>query len=182
MNNRSRKVEKMAKMGMLIALSLVLISIPFLRFMIFPAVPFLQYDAGAIPMLIASFAFGPLAGLVVTVITATLQTLMFSSSGGPYGWIMNVIATGTFVVTAGLIYSKAKEKTRKVAIIALLCGMMAQTLIMIPANYIVTPIFLTTEISAVTALMPWIVAFNLTRTGINAMVTFFLYKQIRRFL
>lgn len=180
MKNRSDKLLVLAKMGMLTALSIILVYL--VRFPIFPAAPFLQYDPGAIPMLIASFAFGPWAGIAVTLVTATIQTLTVSASGGPYGWLMNVLGTGTFVLTAGLIYAKSKERTRLRGIIALLCGMLGQTLIMIPANYIVTPIFTGMPMAAVTGLMPIIIAFNLIRTGINATITFLLYKRIRRFL
>lgn len=180
MNNRNKKVLQLAKMGMLTAISILLVYL--IRFSIFPSAPFLQYDPGAIPMLIASFAFGPLAGLAVTVVTAVIQTLTVSASGGPYGLIMNILATGSFVVTAGLIYHRGKHKTRTRAIVALVCGMLAATLIMIPANYIVTPFFTGWPASAVTGILPVIIAFNLMRTGINAVVTFLLYKRIKKIL
>ena len=180
MNNRNDSVIKLAKMGMLIAVSIILVYL--IRLSIFPSAPFLQYDPGAIPMLIASFAFGPLAGLAVTVVTAVIQTLTVSASGGPYGLIMNILASGAFVVTAGAIYHTGKDKSRIKAIIGLACGMLAATVIMIPANYAITPAFTGLPTSAVTAMLPVIIAFNLIRTGINAVVTFFLYKRIKRFL
>jgi len=39
----------------------------------FTAVPFLEYDPADIPILIVSFAYGPLAGLIVTITAALAQ-------------------------------------------------------------------------------------------------------------
>ena len=176
--NESNKIKKLVKMGVLVAISIVLVYL--IRIPIFPSAPFLEYDPGAIPMLIASFAFGPLSGLTVTVVTAVLQGVTVSAGSGPYGVIMNIMASGTFVVVAGIIYKK--NKTMKMAIVGLCCGILAATLIMIPANYIFTPLFLGATTSAVTVMLPVIIGFNLIRTGINAAITFLLYKRVRKFL
>ena len=93
---------------------------------------------------------------------------------------MHVIATGAFVLVAGFIYKG--EKSRKRAIIALICGVLAMVIIMIPANILITPYFMGAPRSAVVVMVPVIVAFNFTKAGINAIVTFFLYKRISRFL
>jgi len=176
--NESNKIKRLAKMGILVAISIVFVYL--IRIPIFPTAPFLEYDPGAIPMLVASFAFGPLSGLIVTVVTAVLQGVTVSAASGPYGILMNIVATGTFVLVSGVIYKK--NKTMKMAIIGLVCGVLAATIIMIPANYIITPLFLGVPTSAVTAILPVIIGFNLIRTGINAAVTFLLYKRVRRFL
>ena len=61
---------RLAKMGMLVAISVVLVYL--IHFPIFPAVAFLEYDPADIPILIGTFAFGPLAGVLLTVVTAVL--------------------------------------------------------------------------------------------------------------
>ena len=172
--NKQSKASLLAKMGMMVAISIVLVT--FIHFPIFPVVGFLEYDPADIPILIGTFAFGPLGGLVMTVVTSVIQGLTVSAQSGPYGIIMHIIATGTFVLVAGLIYRNHKSK--KKAIIALI----AMTAIMLPANLIITPIFMGLPRDAVVALLPFILAFNFVKAGINAVITFFLYKRISRFL
>lgn len=56
MNNQKTQSVKIAKMAMLVAVSIVLVMI--IHFPIFPAVAFLEYDPADIPILIGTFAFG----------------------------------------------------------------------------------------------------------------------------
>ena len=86
-------------------------------------------------------------------------------------------ATGTFVLVAGFLYQKHKSK--KGALIALLCGVVAWGLIMMPANLIITPIFTGMPVEAIRGiLLPIILPFNLIKAGINAVVTFLVYKSV----
>lgn len=50
---------------------------------------------------------------------------------------MHIISTSTLVIVAGVIYQK--HKTRKTALIGLVCGVLAMTVVMIGANMIITP-------------------------------------------
>ena len=172
------KTTKLAKMAMLVAISIVLVAL--IRFPIFPAVAFLEYDPADIPILIGTFAFGPLAGILLTVVTSVLQGLTVSSASGAYGIIMHIIATCTLVIVAGLIYNR--EKTKKHAVIGLICGTLAMAVVMACANMVITPLFMGVPASAVWSLMPFIVGFNLIKAGINSLVTFLLYKRISPFL
>lgn len=177
MTGRERTV-RLAKMGMLVAISIVLVY--FIHFPIFPAVAFLEYDPADIPILIGTFAFGPLAGILLTVVTSVVQGVTVSAASGAYGVIMHIIATGVLVTVAGTIYRF--HKTRKFAIIALICGTAAMAVVMMGANMVITPIFMGVPRSMVWDLMPFIIGFNVIKAGINAVVTFFLYKRISGFL
>ena len=176
--NAQSKTLKVAKISMLVAISVVLVSI--VHFPIFPPVPFLEYDPADIPIFIGTFAFGPLAGLLLAVVTAVIQGLTVSAASGPYGIIMHILATGSFVLVAGLLYRG--EKSRKKAVIALAAGTITWTVMMVIANLIVTPLFMGVPVSVVKGLMPYIVAFNLIKAGVNSIITFFLYKRISTFL
>ncbi len=173
-----KKTEKLVKMALLMAISVVLVYL--VHFPIFPAVAFLEYDPADIPIIIGTFAFGPLAGFTITCITAIIQGLTVSAASGLYGIIMHILATGAFVLVAGNIYRV--KKTKKGAITALLAGIVTMTVVMFGANMVVTPAFTGMPLSAIMGLMPFIVAFNLVKAGINALVTFFLYKRISGFL
>lgn len=172
------KTVRLAKMGMLVAISVVLVY--FIHFPIFPAVAFLEYDPADIPILIGTFAFGPVAGVLLTIVTSVVQGVTVSAASGAYGIIMHIIATSVLVIVAGVIYKF--NKTRKGAVIALICGTAAMAVVMIGANLIITPLFMGVPRSMVWDLMPFIVGFNAIKAGINSIVTFFLYKRISGFL
>lgn len=176
--NKQSNTVKLAKMGMLVAIAIVLVY--FIHFPIIPAVPFLEYDPADIPILIGTFAFGPWSGVLLTVVTSLVQGLTVSSGSGLYGIIMHVIATSVFALVAGYIYKGGKTKKR--AVIALICGVLAMTVIMIPANLVITPLFMGVPREVVIQLLPAIAGFNFIKAGINAIVTFLLYKRISKFL
>ena len=163
---------------MLVAISVVLVYL--VHFPIFPPVPYLEYDPADIPIFIGTFAFGPLAGILLVAITAILQGTTVSAASGLYGIIMHFLATGSFVLVAGLIYRGHKSRSK--AAIALVSGVITMTIMMVIANLIVTPYFMGVPVSVVKGLLPYIVAFNLIKAGVNSVITFFLYKRISGFL
>ena len=171
MNSRYNRV-KMTTLAMLTAISCVLV---FLSFP-FPLFPAFKYELADVPVLIATFAFGPLAGLLVTVLAAFVQAFILGQDTW-VGFLMHVAATGCFAVVAGLLYRR--NRTKKSAVLALILGTLAMTAVMALMNYIIDPLFYGMQRQAVVALMlPAIIPFNLSKAGINAVVTFFVYKKI----
>ncbi len=177
MNYKSNALQ-LAKMAMLVAISIVLVLI--IHFPIFPMVSFLEYDPADIPILIGGFAFGPVAGAILTVITAVIQGFTVSAASGIYGIIMHIISTLALVLTSSIIY--AGHKTKKRAIVSLACGCGAMVVLMFFANLIITPIFMGTTVKQILGLMPFILLFNLIKAVVNSVVSFFLYKRISPFL
>ena len=161
-------------MAVLGAISVVLVWL--IHFPIFPAVAFLEYDPADIAILICGFSFGPVAGICVTIVAAIIQGLTVSASSGIYGVVMHIIATSAFVLTSAIIYRK--HKTKKTAIIAICFGVLAMTIVMIPANLFITPFFMGCERSLVISLLPFIVGFNAIKAGVNGTITFLIYKKI----
>ena len=178
MTNTQTKTPKLAKLAMLVAISIVLVAL--LHFPIFPMVAFLEYDPADVPILIGTFAFGPAAGILLTVVTSLLQGLTVSAQSGAYGIIMHIIATSVLTCVAGTIYRR--NKTKKSAVIGLICGTLAMPATMFCANLIITPLFMGTTREVVMSLMPFILAFNAVKAGINSIITFFVYKRISPFL
>ena len=175
---KNMSTQKLTKMAMLVAISIVLVY--FIHFPIFPAVAFLEYDPADIPILIGGFAFGPVAGILLTCITAIIQGVTVSAQSGVYGIIMHIIATSVLVGVASWIYFR--KKTKKNAIIGIAVGALAMTIVMIAANLVITPLFMGVERSVVVQLMPFIAGFNVIKAGINGLVTFLVYKRISGFL
>ena len=166
----TRNITMIAVMAALSIVLVYLVRIPMF-------LPFLEYDPADIPIFITTFAFGPLVGFVLTVIVSVLQGLTVSASSGIIGIMMHIVATGSFVLVAGNIYKR--NKTRKNAIIALATGVGVMTGVMVIWNIIVTPWFMGVSVDEVLALIvPAILPFNLVKAGINAGITFALYKSV----
>lgn len=171
--------NKMVKMGVLSALSIILLML--VRFPIIPSAPFLEYEPADVPVLIATFIFGPLEGLIVTVVVSVIQALTVSAASGWVGLVMHVIATGTLVLVAGTIYIKIH--TIKGAIIALIAGSLCMTLVMIPSNLFFTVNFFGVPYDVVKGmLLPAIIPFNLIKSFTNSVVVMLVYKSVGRIL
>ena len=172
-------VRALVTMAIMAALSIALVAV--IHFPIFPAAPFLEYDPADIPILIATFAFGPLAGLAVTAVACVVQGVTVSAQSGVYGIIMHLISTGSYVLVAGLIYHF--KRSRLGAGLGLACGVLASAAVMAAANLVITPIFMGAPREAVLAmLLPTIIPFNLIKAGANGAVTFLLYKPISKLI
>ncbi|HHY41525.1 MAG TPA: ECF transporter S component [Thermoanaerobacterales bacterium] len=173
------EVKMTARLTMLSALAVLLMFL--IRFPLIPAAPFLEYDPGDIPALIAAFLFGPGAGVVVTLIVSLIQAMTVSAGSGWIGALMHFAATGCMVTVAGIIYKRVH--TFKGAIIAMIAGSIAMTLVMIPLNLIFTTKFMNVPIETVKAmLIPVIIPFNLLKASINSVLTVFVYKPVGKFL
>ena len=176
---RSKKVESLVKMALLTALSLVLMYL--VRFPIFPSAPYLEYDMADVPLLIGTFMYGPGAGLLLTAMVSLLQWLLVSPQSGWVGGLMHFIATGGFVLVAGLIYNY--RHSRKGAIIALIAGILTRTALMIPLNLWLTVHYNGAPLEVVKALIwPIIIPFNLIKGGVNSAVIFLVYKRAGKLL
>ncbi len=169
---------KLVEMSVLIAISIILVYL--IRFPIFPAVPFLEYEPGDIPILIGGMVFGPLVGIILTIIVSIIQGLTVSSAAGVYGIIMHIIATSSLVFVSSLIYKK--RRTKKGAVIALISGTITMVVVMFFANLIVTPHFMGIPVDAVMSLMGFILLFNLIKAGINSVIAFIVYKRVSKYL
>ena len=170
-------VDRMVKLGMLTALSIILVYA--IHFPIFPAASYLEYDMADVPILIGTFLYGPWWGLALTAVVSLLQWLLVSPQSLWVGAVMHFFATGSYVVAAGLIYSK--NRTRTAAIFGMALGAILQTLMMIPMNLIFTVHFFGVPKETVIALLPTaIIPFNAIKTVANSIITFLLYKRVAK--
>ena len=178
-SSRSEQIRKLVVMALLAALSVVLVYA--IHLPLIPMVPFLEYDPADIPILIGALAYGPVAGIVLTVAVSVIQGLTVSAGSGIYGIVMHIIATSTLVLVAGGVYRL--RRTRSGGILGLVLGTLAMGLIMMPANHFVTPYFTGWPVAQVDALLiPGILPFNLLKAGINSAVTFVVYKTVSRYI
>lgn len=176
------RTNKLVKLGLLAAISVVLVL--FVKFPIFPNASFLEYDLADVPILIGTFMFGPIEGLLITVVVSILQWLLVSPASGWVGAVMHICATGAFVMVAGLIYKK--KRTMGGAILALAAGALTMCIAMVPMNIFISPFYILlfgiketypeAQSFYISEYIWYSVAFNFIKAGINAVITFLLYK------
>ena len=104
-----------------------------------PLMPsFIKFDFSELPVLIASFAIGPLGGAAVALIK-NLVNLFFTTTGG-VGELSNFILSAVFAITAGTIYKH--HKTRRGAAVAALIAAFTMAVVGVFSNYfIIYPLF-----------------------------------------
>ena len=106
------KTQTLVKVGFLSATAFVLMYLEF-QVPLFPG--FLKLDFSDAPALVASFAMGPLYGVMVELIKNIIHATITQSGG--IGEIANFSVGSIFVYTAGIIYQF--NKTRKNALISM---------------------------------------------------------------
>ena len=160
-----------------------------------PLMPnFIKLDLSELPALIASFALGPVYGVVVCLIKNLLH--LFMTQTGGVGELSNFILGVAFVLPAGLIYYR--KKTKKRAIIGAFVGALLMAAVSFPSNlFIVYPVyynFMPKEaiIAAYQALAPFAkldsiakcllmfnVPFTFVKGLLSAVITIFIYQPLR---
>ena len=130
MQNSTSKVRVLTGTAMLGAVAAVLMYLEF-PIPIMPA--FVKLDVSELPALIASFAYGPVSGILVCLIK-NLITLP-STSTAAVGELFNFVMGALFVGVAGLIYKR--NKTRKGAIVGALLGALVMAVVSVPYNYFI---------------------------------------------
>ena len=130
MQNSTSKVRVLTGTAMLGAVAAVLMYLEF-PIPIMPA--FVKLDVSELPALIASFAYGPVSGILVCLIKNLIK--LPSTSTAAVGELFNVVMGALFVGVAGLIYKR--NKTRKGAIVGALLGALVMAVVSVPYNYFI---------------------------------------------
>ncbi len=182
-------IRTMAATALLSALSCVLM---YLEFSV-PLVPaFIKMDFSDLPALIASFGYGPWAGIAVALIK-NLVHLPSTFTGGA-GELANFLLCVCFVVPAGAVYHWIDGK--KGALIGSLSGTLTMALVSLPINYYITypvyaKVFAPMEqiLGAYQAINPAVtdlwsallmfnLPFNIIKGLVNVGISFVIYKKI----
>ena len=189
MKKQSNKIRAIAVIGIMSAVAAVL---QFLEFPI-PLMPaFIKFDFSDLPGLITAFAFGPIAGILVSLLKNVIHLLVTQSGG--VGELANFIIAAFFTGTAGLVYKLGKS--RKGALLASLAGSFTSAMAGIAANYfIIYPIYYKIAmpeeailgmyqsiLPSVDSIIKSLLIFNLPFTFIKGLIIscicFLIYKKI----
>jgi riboflavin transporter FmnP len=137
---------------------------------------FLTYEPKDVILTIGGFLFGPVQGLIMSLIVCLVEMVTISTTG-PIGLVMNFLASGAFVGVSSVIYLRRKTLSR--AIIGLISGTFAMLALMLLWNYIVTPMYMGIPREAVLDLFPTVlIPFNLIKAGLNSAIVLLLYKGV----
>ncbi len=135
---------------------------------------FLTYEPKDVILTIGAFIYGPVYGLVMALITCTVEMFTVSTTG-PIGLLMNFLSSAVFIGVSSVIYHRKKTISR--AIIGLVSGSLSMIVIMLLWNYIMTPIYMGVPREAVLAMFPTVlIPFNAIKAGLNSALVLFLYK------
>lgn len=164
--------RKLVILALFTALSLIL---SFIEAPIFPAAPFLKYDPSACIAALAACGFGPVAGLVVGIVSAMIHGLIM---GDPWGSLMTIIAVTFWIVPIALIYRT--KKTMGTLLAGLIAGSILSLAAAIGGNLLITPIYTGTDMMVVAAMiLPILLPFNALKIVINDVLMFALNKPVQ---
>lgn len=137
-NNDKRRfpVRKLTMTAMLGAVATVLMKFPSFKLPFMPY--FISMDFSELPALIASFALGPISGVIVCLIKNLFSLLSTNTLG--VGELSNFLLGAVFVFTAGMFYKHMGG--RRGALIGSLLGAAMMAVFSVFSNYyIVYPFF-----------------------------------------
>lgn len=137
---------------------------------------FLKFDLKDVVIAIGGFLFGPLNVLWVSTVVSFIEMVTVSTTG-PWGLLMNIISTCSFLCPAAYLYKK--HRTVQWAVLGLCIGGVFMTATMMLWNYLVTPIYQGMPREAIAdMLLPVFLPFNLTKGLMNGALTMLLYKPV----
>ena len=141
-------------------------------------VGFLSFDAKDAVITIAAFIYGPVSAIIMSFITALIESVSFGSTG-PWGALMDFISTFSFTFTASLIYKDRRKLSG--AILCLSAASAVYVAVMMVANLLITPIYMGVGVEAVKSLIPTtLLPFNLAKALMNSALVMMLYKPVSR--
>ena len=168
MNSKTKKITTIA---MLCAITYVVMAVGRI-----PIVLFLKYDPSDVIVTLGGLIWGPMTSCIVSVVVAVIEMITVSETG-ILGCIMNIVQTLSFACTAAVIYKK--KHTLSGAVIGLVSGWIISVFVMLLWNYLVTPLYMGYSREVVAEmLLPVFLPFNLLKGGLNASITFLLYKPV----
>lgn len=196
MNNANVKartgVRTIVQAGMLGAIAVVLmlfeIPLPF-------APSFYEIDFSEVPVMIGTFAIGPVAGAAIELVKILLNFIINGTTTAGVGEVANFLIGCALVVPAGIIYRR--KRTRSGAIIGMAVGTVFMTLIGCLLNaYVLLPVYATAFQMPIDALVAMgtavngsidslftfvafaVAPFNLLKGVLVSLIVFLIYKKI----
>ncbi len=188
---------RIAVIAMFSALAAILYIFNFALPFAFPS--FLEFKFSDIPVLIGSFALGPVSSVIIVVSEILIKLVVKGSSTMFVGEISDLLTSCAFAVTAGIIYKK--HRTFKGALVGMAVGTAVEVVVAVLINWLfLVPFYVqflfngnwAPLLDAMNKLFPnctrenfynyylWVsvLPFNLLRCIVAVLVTLPVYKRI----
>ena len=179
-----RNVTVMAMFGALAAVLMIFeVPLPFI------APSFYGMDISEVPVLVGTFALGPVAGVVMELVKILVKLILKPTSTGFVGEFANFCFGCSLVLPAGIIYRL--KKTKKGAVMGMAAGTVIMTIVAVILNAVVMLPFyshfmpLDTIIAAGPAISNvWtfvilaVGPFNILKGAIVSLLTALVYKRV----
>lgn len=188
---------RIAVIAMFSALAAILYIFNFALPFAFPS--FLEFKFSDIPVLIGSFALGPVSSVIIVVSEILIKLVVKGSTTMFVGEISDLLTSCAFAVTAGIIYKK--HRTFKGALVGMAVGTAVEVVVAVLINWLfLVPFYVqflfkgnwAPLINAMNKLFPnctrenfynyylWVsvLPFNLLRCLVAVLVTLPVYKRI----
>lgn len=173
MNNTQKnhiKVKKMVMIALFVALTYLT------NFLCNFKLGFLSFEAKDAVTTVCAYAFGPLSGIIVALLSAVLES-MSASATGIYGFVMNFVGSATYVGVASIIYKM--KKNISFAVLGTILATVLMTSVMIGMNLILTPFYMGVETKAVIDLViPLLLPFNIVKGIFNSCIVLIISYPI----
>lgn len=193
-NNRNKSVFYITRVSCLSAVAAIVMLLEF-SLPIFPG--FYKLDFSTFPVIIGSFAMGPVAGVTIQLIKDLIHMFISNDSMG-IGQLADFVVSSSYIIPAGLIYKYVH--TKKGAVLGCAAGTVTATItgalfnyyVLIPFYVLLTPFSLEDIVSMGTKVTGSIkdlktliifatVPFNLLKFGVISLLTMLTYKKVSPF-
>ena len=165
------RVVRMTLMALLAAMAYLCV-----LFFRIPVVSFLSYEPKDVILALTGILLGPIEGVLVAAVVSLVEMVTVSGTG-PWGLLMNVLASVAFLLPAAMLYRM--RRTLGSALFGLLQGVLISTAMMMLWNYLITPIYMGIPREAVAEmLLPMFLPFNLLKDGLNAALSMLLFVPL----
>ncbi|MCR5067251.1 MAG: ECF transporter S component [Erysipelotrichaceae bacterium] len=193
-NSHLSKTHYVTGCSLLIALAVIL---QYIEFAI-PLMPsFIKFDFSDLPALIGAYAYGPLAGVIISFLKNVIH--MLASQSGFVGELSNFILGAVFSAVAGFVYKL--RKTRGTALFGGVLGALTMAAVSFPSNlFLIYPLYYSIlhypeelVLKAYQAILPSVtsvsqcllifnVPFTLIKGLIDVLICMLIYKRISHIL
>ena len=181
MNNTKKAGEshlrRITVTALFCAIAFVLTALPFFKFPVVPAAPYLTYDPKDVFIVLGGFIFGPLTSVVISAVVSLIEMVTVSKTA-LIGFAMNVISSCAFALPAAIIYRKNRSLTG--AVVGLVAGSAVTCAVMLLWNWLLVPFYTpnVTREQVAGMLLPVFLPFNAFKTVLNSALTLLLYRPV----
>ncbi len=173
----NKNAKKVAVCGIFGGLALLLYLVEIFRIpmgFIFNAAPFLKLNISDVPIMIASFCYGPVIGGLIVIVKVLSKCLITST--GFTGEIADLVVSLTYILPAAIIYAISKNK--KGALIGMGVGSIVSTIAACLTNYFILLPMYHWKADYTYTIFAGVLPFNILKNVLVSVIVFFIYKKI----